>query len=352
MGRRREASRRDFCRAIIGAGALVSARRALTVGQAAGTGRIDLHHHFYTDTPSTRTLIANSPNPQPMIAGSPKQSIEAMDLAGVTTAYLSCPLSPDDNAAAVRDDLRRAARELNEYGARVVGDYKGRFGLFAVLPLPNVDDTLREIEYAFDTLKADGAGMMTSYGNRWPGDPAFEPVLDELNRRRSLVYSHPLVASCCRNLQPDTDPQTVEYNAETSRAIWSLINDGTPAAPFTSRATRYAHVRFVWSHGGGSLPGLVGRFLGRAGVTDLGSAFPDSRLHHLRRFYYDTASAANPIQMSALKALVGISQVVFGSDYPYVPVQNLVQALAACGLTADELQRVERQNALALLQAR
>jgi predicted TIM-barrel fold metal-dependent hydrolase len=349
--RRHDTSRRDFCRALIGTGAWLSTGRALTLGQSSGTGRIDLHHHFYRDTPSARKLIANSPNPQPMIAGSPKQSLDAMDQAGVTTAYLTCPLSPGDNAAA-RGDMRRAARELNEYGARLVSDHKGRFGLFAVLPLPNVEDSLHEIEYAFDTLKAAGVGMMTSYGDRWPGDPVFEPVLDELNRRRSLVYSHPLVASCCRNLQPDTDPQTVEYNAETSRAIWSLINDGTPAAPFTSRATRYGHVRFVWSHGGGSLPGLVGRFLGRAGVTDLSAAPPDSRLYHLRRFYYDTASATNPIQMTALKSLVGISQIVFGSDYPYVPIQNLVQALATCGLTSDELDKVERRNALALLQAR
>jgi predicted TIM-barrel fold metal-dependent hydrolase len=348
-------SRRDFCRALAGLGAAASLANARRLAQAPapGTGRIDLHHHFYVETPATKKFITNSPDPQPMIAGTPVRSIEAMEQAGVATAYLSCPLTFGDHPPSLRDDFRQAARDLNEHGARLVADYKGRFGLFAMLPLPDVDSSLREIEYAFGPLKADGVAVMTSYGNQWLGDVPFEPIFDELNRRQALVLAHPVAGPCCRNLQADTTPQTIEYGTDTSRAIWSLINDGTPAAPFTSRATRYANVRFVWSHGGGSLPGLVGRFLSRAAVIDLESTpLPDSRLHHLRRFFYDTAASANAVQMAALKSLVGVSQIVFGSDYPYVPIVNLVQALAKSGLTPEEVQRIERQNALALLRPR
>ena len=122
--------------------------------------------------------------------------------------------------------------------------------------------SLREIEYAFDTLKADGVGLVTSYGNQWLGDHAFEPVFDELNRRKAVVYSHPVDAPCCHNLLPDTTPLTIEWLTDTSRAIWSMINDGnSPGAPvgkgFTSRATRYANIRFVWSHAGGTLLSLL-----------------------------------------------------------------------------------------------
>src|SRR5688572_15924014 len=108
-------------------------------------------------------------------------------------------------------EARALAREMNDYAAaKMVSDYKGRFGLFAVLPLPDVDGSLREIEYAFDTLKADGAGVLTSYGKAWLGDASFAPVMAELNRRRTVVYTHPSCALCCQRLIPRVANQTLE----------------------------------------------------------------------------------------------------------------------------------------------
>ena len=188
---------------------------------------------------------------------------------------------------------------------------------------------------------------MTSYGRQWLGDDGFDPVFAELNRRGAAVYSHPVDAPCCHNLLPRTGPQVVEYNTDTSRAIWNLINDGTDPAtglPITagdvdsatlSKAARFGNINFIWSHAGGSLLGLVGRFLGRgARAESLGRTPPsNSRLHHLRRFYYDTAGSTNPIQMQGLKALVGISQIVLGSDFPFGPITNTVEGLQNAGLT-------------------
>jgi hypothetical protein len=213
--------------------------------------RFDFHHHF----------LAPSLLPE----GAPKdaaqfKSIEAMDKGGVTTAFLSGFTGP---ASPVAKEEARRARISNEDGAKLVSDHKGRLGLFAVLPLPHIDESLKEIEYGLDTLKTDGVCVATNYGNRWLGDEAFDRVLAELNRRKAVVYTHPFGAPCCENLQPDTPPMLVEWNTCTSRAIWSLINDGRGAGKsYPSVATRYPDISFIWSHAGGTLLGLAGRFVG------------------------------------------------------------------------------------------
>jgi predicted TIM-barrel fold metal-dependent hydrolase len=312
--------------------------------------KVDLHHHFFAPGP-LKPFMSRYPTPKPILAYTPAQSIAAMDQAGVETAFLSSPVLFGDDPALVREAVA-SARGLNEFGARIVGDHNGRFGLFAVLPLPQVDPSLREIDYAYAVLKADGVAMMTSYGDRWLGDPAFQPVLDELNRRSAIVHIHPQAAPCCQNLIPGTDPVRIEYNTDTSRAIWTMIKD---SASTPSAASRYPRIRFIWSHAGGSLLGLVGRFL--IGPESSAEALrstpkPNSRLYHLRRFYYDTAASYNPVQMQALKMLVGARQIVFGSDFPMAPIPAVTSGLDQCGFDEQELRGVYRDNALSILRTR
>jgi 6-methylsalicylate decarboxylase len=341
----RVVSRRDCIRFIAGVSATTLLPIKRTFGaERSSAGLIDLHHHFVSRE-VLGDVIEKQPNPQPMRDYTPERSLEAMDRAGITTAYLSCPL----------EGLSiRTARLMNEHGARLRSDHGGRFGVFAALPLPDIDASLREIEYASDTLKVDGIATLTSYDSHWLGDPLFQPVFDELNRRQAIVYTHPTVAPCCRDIMPGIRADTVEFNTDTSRAIWSLLNDIDLATGRSkpSMATRYGTITFIWSHAGGSLLGLVGRFLGAAATTENLARVPekDSRLYHLRRFYFDTAASANPIQMQALKSLVGTSQIVFGTDYPFAPAAvNAVNALQNCGFSADELTAIERGNALRLL---
>jgi len=347
-------SRRQFLAAlgVSGAGFLLANGRSAAQSAAANPRAINLHHHFVSPA-YIKALAAREGR---HTAGyttwfaldqlknySPAKDVEDMDRAGVATSVLSCTTpsvwfgNPEES--------RGLARELNEYGARLVSDHKGRFGLFAVLPLPTVEDSLREIEYAFNTLKADGVGLMTSYGNHWLGDPAFQPVFDELNRRNAIVYTHPIDAPCCQDIQPGVNPPTIEYNTDTSRAIFSLLNGA---------ATRYANIRFIFSHGGGTMPSLIQRFgIGAADtIADVLArpAEPNSRLYHLRRFYYDTAQSTNPVQMQGLKTVAGASQIVFGDDYPFGagPLRHL-QGLQKCGFNAEELRGIHRENALRIL---
>jgi predicted TIM-barrel fold metal-dependent hydrolase len=271
----------------------------------------------------------------------PAKALEDMDRGGVAVSLLS--ITTPGIWFGDKDETRRMARELNEYGAKMVSDYKGRFGLFAVLPLPDVDASLREIEYAFNTLKADGVGLLSSYGNRWHGDPEFAPVFAELNRRRAVVYTHAAAPPCCQNLQPGINETTIEYNTDTSRTIISLIESG--------RATQCPDIQFIFSHAGGTIPSLAGRFLGQAASAEslAKPAEPNSRLYHLRRFYYDTAGSANPVQMVSLKMIVPTTQIVFGTDFPFGNSAGTGRGLQTCGFTADELRGIDRDNALRIL---
>ena len=342
-------SRRLFLAALGAAGAGSLLHGLPSAAQTPGTParRIDIHQHFVSPGFYATLNLKNATSPIPGLAAwkgySPASAVEALDRVGIATAMLSIT-APGVWFGDVQE-ARKLAREMNEYAAaRLVSDYKGRFGLFAVLPLPDVEGSLKEIEYAFDTLKVDGVGLLTSYGNAWLGDPSFAPVLAELNRRKAVVYTHPTDSACCQNLIPRVANQMLEYPMDTTRTIASLIASET--------ATKCPDVRFIFSHAGGTLVGVAGRLLGPEMTADnlaKPTAAPDSRLHHLRRFYYDTAGSANPVNMQALKTLVGTSQIVFGTDAPFFDGAPQVQGLQRAGFSADELRGVERDNALNLI---
>jgi predicted TIM-barrel fold metal-dependent hydrolase len=223
-----------------------------------------------------------------------------------------------------------------------VADSKGRFGMFAAMPMPYVEATLREIAYALDTLQADGIGLLTSYGDKWLGDPALAPVMDELNRRRAVVYTHPTTANCCGNLIPDVPDSIIEWGTDTSRTIASLVFSGT--------AARCPDMRIIFSHGGGTMPFLAERYL-RLPLANrkLAAHVPNGVEHELRRFYYDTAQVAHPMALASLTRLVPTSQIVFGTDFPYRTAGDHVKGLAAYGFSASDLQAIERDNAAKLL---
>ena len=126
------------------------------------------------------------------------------------------------------DQAKALARNCNEYQARMVADHKGRFGMFTTLPMPDPDNTLEEIAYGLDTLKAQGVGMMTSYGTKYLGDPAFIPVMEELNRRKAVLFVHRLQPACCSNVLPNVPDVVVEYGTETSRTIAESSSRTTP----------------------------------------------------------------------------------------------------------------------------
>jgi predicted TIM-barrel fold metal-dependent hydrolase len=301
--------------------------------------RIDVHHHITPPTWQEALKKAKLGNP-PLNNWSPQKSIDEMDKAGVATAITS-PTTPQVGFLP-REEAAPIARASNEYAKKLMVDHAGRFGVFAMLPMPYVDESLREIEYAFDVLKVDGIGMMTSYGDRWLGHPQLAPVFDELNRRKATVYTHPTSANCCVNLVQGIPDNVVEWGADTTRTIASLI--------FSGAAQRYADINFIFSHGGGVLTAVAERFLIQmVSTAPYKDKFTRAAVEHeLRRFYYDTAQISNAVTLEALTKLVPLSQIVFGSDYPYrTPIEH-VTGLGAF-FAGGDLMAVDRDNALRIL---
>jgi predicted TIM-barrel fold metal-dependent hydrolase len=341
----RDPSRRGFLRALGGLGAVgaMAATGCATVGAATAAHRIDVHHHI-SPPPWVSALKKSQLDTPPVTQWTAEQSLEDMDKAGIATSMTSPTLPavgflPAAEAAAV-------ARASNEYARKLADQYPGRFGVFALLPMPHVDETLREIEYAFDVLKADGVAFMTSYGDQFLGHKSFEPVMDELNRRQAVAYTHPNEPACCRNLSTGVPSVIIEYGTDTTRTIASLI--------FSGMAQRCPNVQFIFSHAGGTLSALTERFNTQAvrfphlksrGFTH------DTVMAQIRRFYYDTAQASNPIAMASLGKMVDVSQIVFGTDYPYRTGVEHVQGLAPL-FSASELRAIDRENALRILPAR
>jgi predicted TIM-barrel fold metal-dependent hydrolase len=302
--------------------------------------RIDTHHHL--SSPGFITEITNRRTGQvPLMQWTVAKSIDDMDQGGVATAILSISepgVTFGDAAAA-----RALARECNDFGARIIADHPGRFGLFAIVPLPDVEGSLREIAYALDTLKADGICMMTDYQGKFLGDAAFAPVMEELNRRKAIVYTHPNRNDCCRNMIPDVPDPVVELGTDTARTITSIMFSGT--------AAKFPDIQWIFSHAGGTAPGLMQRFNSLFNARkDLQPRLPLGPAHYMQRFYYDTASATTIHPLAALTQLVKPTQILFGTDYPFGPAKAVAAGLRATGLfSADDLQAIERGNAARMM---
>ena len=165
----------------------------------------------------------------------------------------------------------------------------------------------------------------------------------ELNRRKAVVYTHPRKADCCANLLPEISEAIIEYGTDTTRTIASLVFSGT--------AARCPDVSFLFSHAGGTMPFLIGRFLGLARSPQFAPRLPNGVLHELQRFYYDLAQAADPGATASLMKLVQISQVLFGTDFPYATAAAHLEGLGQCSFSAEDMRAIHCDNAARLLRA-
>ena len=342
--------------ASVGAGGLLSSKTSWLGAQAfaqtaeAKPRRIDTHHHF--TPPSWVAVLKNAGHKSGREGWSVEGSLETMDRGGVEMACISPGPFLYRLGDKFYETMARLSRDANEFGAQMVADHPRRYALFAQLPLPDNDMTLREIEYASDKLKAVGFVVNTNYGENYIGDPMFAPVLQELNRRKAVLFSHPAPFKI-----GDHTFDQEELTTHNIRSVLGLAKEEEGEIPDAERGKngidlKYPNITFLFSHAGGTMPMVIQRIIRREPAQNLDKpAAPGSMLGRIRRLYCDTSQAYNSAAMGALKKVMTPEHILFGTDQLNKPSEDnpihTVQGLEASGVfNATELQAIYRGNAL------
>jgi 6-methylsalicylate decarboxylase len=275
-----------------------------------GHHMIDVHAHF--TTPSYIEAAKSSGHREAdgmpewyWPEWNPQTHLELMDRAGIEKSYLSMS-SPgvhfgDDSAA------RALAREVNDAGATVKRDYPQRFGLFASLPLPDIDGALVELSRAYDELDADGVIVLTNSQGLYLGNPALSPVFEEINRRSGVIFIHPTSAKGTELVDCGRPRPMIEFLFETARTVVDYLLSGN--------ADGYPNVRVIVPHCSGVIPLLVDRIQLFAALNPESEAEPV--IAKLRRFFFDLAGIPSALQISALREVCPHEHLLYGSDYPW-----------------------------------
>ena len=306
--------------------------------QRARATRIDVHAHFLPHDYRQAALAAGHQHPDGMPYlpdWSEADALELMDALSIRTAMLSIS-SPgvhfgNDIAA------RSLARSVNEQGAELVRSRHGRFGLFAALPLPDVAGSISEAIHALDDLGADGVTMETNHGGLYLGDPALDPLMQLLDRRRAVVFVHPTSVNCagCLSLAFNQPRPVVEFMFETTRAVTNVLYNRT--------LRRFPGIRMILPHAGAALPVFAARIADQA--HNLSAEPPLSReevYSTLKKLHYDLAGSPMPTLARALLDIADPERIHYGSDWPFTPAVDavsLADEIEVSDLFDDDLRR-------------
>jgi 6-methylsalicylate decarboxylase len=306
-----------------------------------GIPKIDMHVHYLPQAYREALLNSGEKNPDGLATPewNPEMHLEAMKHLGISTAMLSIS-SPHINFGD-RNAAKILARRVNEDGAELVRKYPDRFGLLASLPLPDIENSIEEIQYAVDILRADGFTLPTNTRGVYLGDTSLDPIFEELNKRKAVVVLHPnKPGSVPENVVEGLPIPWMEFFFDTTRTITNLILQGT--------LKRFPDIKIVVPHAGAFLSILADRiyhFL--INTKDRIDVFDA-----LKGLYYDVAGFCLPRQLAALLQIVDVDHLFYGSDYPYTPEFAcifLADALDKTNLLTDEQRRaIYYDNALEL----
>jgi 6-methylsalicylate decarboxylase len=263
-----------------------------------------------------------------------------MDATGIARAYLSisCPGVFFGDAV----EAKELARRCNEYGNELKTGSE-RFSYFATISQTIEQDAVAETIHALDKLGADGVTLLSSVDGVYLGHPDYWPLMNELNRRKAVVFIHPNLPESAKNIRLAMPGYLMEFVFDTTRAVSNLIASGT--------MERFPDIRFILAHAGGTVPYLAWRLQLGDFVLDKDGKFPKGMLHYIKQFYYDTALSPSPYMWGAVKELVGVSRLLFGSDFPFAPdllVHKEANDLVNLDMTSAEHEALYVGNATEL----
>jgi predicted TIM-barrel fold metal-dependent hydrolase len=310
---------------------------------------IDVHAHFLPPVYQSALQDAGLKSldgGMPIPPWSPERALAMMDEVGITGAVLSVS-SPHVNF--VNEKTRTSlCRAVNDYAADVRHRHPDRFGAYAILPLPDMVASLAEFEHAIDQLQLDGVALPTHTDGYYLGDGRLAPLLAALDARRVTVFVHPTSPCCFESFGLGLPAPMIEFPFDTTRTAVSLMYSGALA--------RHPNINFILPHAGGTLPFLAPRIAAIGAIPVLGDralAAPDA-VAALARFYYDTALSVAPQQIAALRTLAPVSQMLYGTDFPFATearVRAAEDAFAGLAFTAQEEQMIRYGNASRLFAA-
>ena len=308
--------------------------------------RIDTHQHhvpdFYVKALETIGVHGSGENPWPK--WNLAQSLEVMDRKGIDASVMSIS-SP---GVYFGDAVFAAtlARDCNEYSANMVDGHRARIAALGVVPLPDTGAACREAEYALDTLKLDGISLLTHVGSAYLGQPVYDEFFAELNRRKAVVFLHPVRPNLEGLADYDFPTGTVELTTDTTRAVVNMFYHGYPE--------RYPDIRWIISHAGGMLPMVIYRLQNMSKRPEVLSRLPKGVDYYLRQMYFDLAQASVPLIQRALEDIADPTRIIFGSDFPFSQAGERVidDVLSGIenfdGYDKGRRQQILRDNALAL----
>jgi predicted TIM-barrel fold metal-dependent hydrolase len=302
--------------------------------------RIDAHTHLIPEAYKAELDRRGLEPGYPLPPATPELLVGFMDEHGIDASVVS--LSPPGVWFGDAGLAKELARLVNEATAAVVREQPARFAGLATLPLPDAEAAVAEIAYALDTLGLDGVALLSNVGGTYLGDPALDPVFDELDRRGAYAFVHPVAPATPLPL-PGIPPWVGELPFDTTRAAANLIYSGT--------LERCPNVRLQLAHLGGATPFLAHRIAELAArEPERGVAVPAGAAEYLGRLYYDTGLSNNATAVAATRAVAGVERIVFGSDWPFLALpagEHPGDGLDDLG--AADRQRIDGANLAALV---
>jgi 6-methylsalicylate decarboxylase len=303
--------------------------------------RIDTHQHLippeYRNT--LRKAGIDDAGGRALPEWSPEAALQALSDLDVATAILSVS-APGTTFLPAAADAAALARSLNDFNADLVASRPDRFGFFAKIPMPHVDESVAEVVRALDDLKADGVVLLANHGGTYLGEDGQDELFAALDARSAVVFIHP--ADLPGPTVPGIPPFATDFLLDTTRAAYLLVRNGI--------RQRHPNIRFILGHAGGFVPYASHR-MAVAITADTGRS-PADILDEFAGFYFDTALSSSAAALPTLLAFAKPGHITFGSDWPFAPTAAGRLFAAGLetypGLDAEALVAINRANALAL----